>query len=689
MKRCGAILLKALRSLRIATGIAVTVSCESDSPSGPDTEDPIEQLECEVRGFPCSLSEAPLEVLERGDALGDEALTMLEGGVATADAAAFLEGQADMAEVEWDETAIWYRLEGGAGIWILGEGAFSPEIFSPSAGAGGVAGYTGPRHHIVGPESEDKTALVLSPFLWQFGEFDDGVSVAAILSATRGYENGVTFLANSAEDSRNVGLESFMDWTRYDVVHVSTHGKRICDAEGCRGTLTAGTLESVLPEGLATKAEKLKSLAEIGVTYAKTDMGERLVLNADFFRKLYPAGVNNTLVFFNACQSFGPQTTDLVDAIQGTGSVVLGWTEAMFAADATAAAEALYTALSERGYPAEVAMDHIGELKVGAATEHSPNLPQLALSQRSGGGDLRIREVVSLLNPGSGQVLTSSDLVAIEGTAGDDVPDAAPFLVRVDGVKPEFAGGMVVQVSIDGVEADPVPLANGQSNEDDQWIVSGSVPLGYDLTDDKQVALRAEVNLHSGGESRHETQATLTGEESIMGTVWEMEAVHTIGYFDGTPHTTWGATTQLILEFATGQPPTEPHPRYVVTGGSVTFDYNHTVLSCVHSAPVVTFEANPQTVSVDSEILFDTTTDPVGYSGKVFTAGPNVPVSVVCGGIVGGTVTLPTPTLWFEIEAAEGLLVSQDRRSISGTYREQDPQTGIFHETDYTITRVE
>ena len=174
-----------------------------------------------------------------------------------------------------------------------------------------------------------------------------------------------------------------------------------------------------------------------------------------------------------------------------------------------------------------------------------------------------------------------------------------------------------------------------------------------------------------------------------MGRVWEMEAVETIGYFDGTSHTTWGATTELTLEFAPGQAPAEPHPRYVVTGGSVTYDWNHTVLTCAWSAPVITFEASPQTVSVESGIVFDTTTEPVGYSGTIVTIGPTVQISVVCGGIVGGTLTLPTFTQWFEIESEEGLPVSQDRHSISGTWRTEDPQTGIYHETDYTITRVE
>ena len=174
-----------------------------------------------------------------------------------------------------------------------------------------------------------------------------------------------------------------------------------------------------------------------------------------------------------------------------------------------------------------------------------------------------------------------------------------------------------------------------------------------------------------------------------MGKVWEMEAVQTSGYFDGTPHTTWSASTQMTLEFVPGQAPTEAHPRYAVTGGSVIYDFNHTVFDCVNSAPVVTFEANPQTVTVGSGIEFDTTTDPVGYSGEIVTVGPDFQVSIVCGGLVFGTVTLPALTEWFEIEPEEGLLVSQDRRSISGTWRTEDSQTGIYHETQYTITRVE
>ncbi len=674
--------------LLVAIGIAVTtVSCESGSDSplepGPDTN-----LECEARGYPCSLSEVPIAVLERGDALGDEALTMLEGGASTNDAATWLDAQADVAEVVWDDAAIWFRPEGGAGIWILRESAFSPESRTGVAAAAHPARQSRPSLHVVGPDSEEKKALVLSPFNWQFPGLDDSPSVAAILSGTRGYEGRVTFQANPQSSSTNVDLNSFMGWKEYHVVHVSTHGKRICYAGACKATLVAGLLENLLPAGAGTKAEKLHALTFQGVTYAKGEKTglEYLVLNADFFRFHYPAGLDNTLIFFNACQSFGPQATDLVDAIQGSTSVVFGWTEAVYVADATATAVALYEALSEGGYPAEVAYDDLGALKAGEAVPGQSS-PQLSLSERPQGGDLRIRDVVHLLHPSSGQILTASDLVAIEGTQGDGVPDAAPYLVRVDGVKQQLAAGMMVHVSIDGVEVAPVSLASGQKDDEDRWLVSGVMPLSYDLEDDKPVTFRAWVNLHSGGESEHETGATLTGEEPIMGSEWKLEAVHTSGWTGGIPHTPYTATARLTLRFAPGQPATEPHPRYLVTGGTVTYDYTHSYYDCTYSAPAVTFDVTGE-VSQDSRLIFNTTVSPVRYSGVIYTQGPQFQVAEQCSGGDGSTRTQRAANTWLLVETNDGRTVSGDRRSIVGTYRVESG-VGFFIESKYTITRTQ
>jgi hypothetical protein len=467
---------------------------------------------------------------------------------------------------------------------------------------------------------------------------------------------------------------------------VSTHGKRICYEGTCRGTLVAGLLPSLLPAGPGTKAEKLHALTHQGVTYAKGEKTglEYLVLNADFFRFHYPSGLENSLVFLNACQSFGPQATDLVDAIQGSTSVVFGWTESVYVADATATATVLFEALGERGYPAEIALEHIEDLRFGEATPHGP-APELRLRERSE-GDLRIREVVSLLDPGSGAVLSGSDLVSIQGTQNDGLNDLAPYLVRVDGVKENLAAGMTVRLSLNGSEATTVGVSSGERNDQDQWLISGTLPLGFDLKQETNVQLAARVNLHSGGESKHESGARLTGDEPIMGTEWKFEAVQTFRYSAGIPHTPRSANTTLTLRFAPGQSASEPNPRYIITGGSVTYDWNHSYYECTYSAPVLTFEVTPD-VSLTSQLTFHTTSSPVRYSGLIHTFGPQFESSETCGEETE-TRTHRANNTWLNLETSQSRAVSTDRRSASGQYRVTGAGGDFIIESNYTITRV-
>jgi hypothetical protein len=670
-------------SLLLAAGLALaTAACGSDSPSEPNPRTP---LECEARDYPCSLSEVSLAVLERGDALGDQAMAMLEAGASTEDAAGFLESQADMAEVEWDDAAIWYRLEDGLGHWILWE-----VVGAAPAGVRAATGENGrgARFHIAGPEVEQKTALVLSPFSWEYLAEDEGADVAAILSGTRGYANGVTHRFNDERTTSNVSLGSYLEWGSYQVIHVSTHGSRICDGGSCRAVFAAGLLETALPPGPETKAEKLKSLEQQGVTFAKGRHGdEYLVLTADFFRQRYPGGLKDALVFINTCKSFGPEATDLADAIRGNSSVFLGWTEGVLHEDAGAAAAALYQALSQ-GYPARVALGEIGGLAVGRPVNETTPAPELWVSARESGGDLRIREVVTLLQPVSGEELTPSDRVEIEGTADDGEDDAVPVLVRIDGVKPDLADGMTLHVEVDGAQGDPIPLTSVDPGEEDRWLVSGVVPLHYDVTEDRDVEFRARITLHDGGESRHATSSTIGGAEPIMGRVWDFEAVQSSFWVDGTPHTPYGATTRLTLRFAPGQAATEPQPDYVITGGTVTFDYNHTYFDCVTTAPVQTFDVTPD-VARDSRLQFNTGTNPVEYFGLLSTYGPEFTVTTTCGGGDPGTRTHRAVNTWLLLAADAARAVAGDRRSFSGTYRVTGAGGDFVIETTYTATRRE
>jgi hypothetical protein len=338
------------------------VACGSDSDPVPPSDTPpvdtTSELECVLEGYPCSLSEVSIEVLERSDALGDEVLAMLEGGASAAEAASWLREQPDMAEVQSDEHAVRFRLEGGRGTWILRESAFG---IPDTNGAAVSVALSAPDpgltvSSIVGEEKEQKKALVLSPFLWEFKEWDDGGAVTAILAGTRGYENRVTFQSTPPQpDSSKVSLDSFRGWGEYQVIHVTTHGKRLCDEAGCRATISLGKLEDVLPPGPGSKAAKLQSLKELGVVHQKSEKKgyEYLALTADFFRKAYEnkVGLDDKVIFLDACQTLGSQATDLGDAIRTSTSVVFGWDEAVYSGDSTDTALALTRTFRNEAIP--------------------------------------------------------------------------------------------------------------------------------------------------------------------------------------------------------------------------------------------------------------------------------------------------------------------------------------------------
>jgi len=695
-----------VRALAASVALLLVCGCGGDasSPAGPETPDesdegpadgpgdPSSELECGQKGYPCSLSAVPIGVLERSDALGDSAVTML-GDSTLAQVATWLRAREGMAEVQSGDQAIRFRLAGGRGTWIFVEGdELDPDAGAAPPQASALDGVDTTRvDEIVGGGVKQKRALVLSPFLWSFKAYDEGSAVEAILEATRGYEGGVRFEMNADSTDTTVGPESFKGWGAYQVVHVSSHGKRTCDANGCRAAITVNTLEALAAGSGQDPAELAHSLREEGLNVTKSTEHPGVTwvsVTADFFHKNYGSGLENTLVVFNACQSFGSEATDLVDAIRGSNSVVLGWDEAVHGGEARATMLKLYSELSEGGYRAEVAYDRLGNLKTGTATQYGP-APTLILGPRPRGGDLRIRDIVTLLDPATEQELTASSVVNIDGTKNDGEPDGAPWLVRVDGMKQDEAEKATLHVTVDGVDAEPVPVASGTTKDEDQWTVSGTVPLGYDLEENKTVTFRAWVELPDEGQSDHEVAAELNGDAPLMGTTWEFVASHTTSW-TGIANTPYTSTADLILTFAPGQDPNEPHPRYVITGGTVTFNWTHTYGDCSYTADPITFEIT-EAYANQSVLIFDTTTQPVTYRGYVSTLGPDVKSTEQCG--IDGDVSTRmqgSTVSWMHLDPGDEQPVSADNRSITGRYRREVVFTYMtfIQDSQYTITRI-
>jgi hypothetical protein len=688
-----------LPAVVLCAALLLIGACSGDGPTEPNSgPTPQATLECEKEGYPCSLSEVPLEILEQSNALADSALAMLDDGASAAEVAVWLENQSGMAEVQSDDLAVRFRLDGGRGTWILLEGATAP--FAPGSGPAG-SGFAPPDIEraksdesgvdrvIVGENLEHKKALVLSPVRYDLGPGDEGDAVAAILASTRGYEGGVHHLSNDSEASTEVGVGSFEGWGQYQVVYVTTHGKRMCDSTGCRGIIVGTTLEAILPGSGQTAAEKTKSLKAQGLAVVKSTHQPNttyVAITADFMRAHYQSGLDNTVVVLSACQTFASQGTDLVESLLGSSSVVFGWDESVWSDDAFAAGVALFNDLSE-GYPAEVAYERLGNLRFGRATPHGPP-PTLIIGNRPKGGDLRIREVVELLDPQTGLELSPSSFVPIEGVVKDGLDDGAPYSVRVDGMTPDLAATAVLHVSVDGVEADPTPVSEGTVDDHDRWTILGIVPLGYDLEQDKAVTYRAWVELPDEGESKDETTATITGEEPLMGRTWELTAVDSAYYLmpPGTPQV---STAHLILSFEPGQDAEEPNPRYVVTGGTVTYDYNFTYGGCTHTGGI-TFEVT-DTITSDSHITFNTMTTPVTYWGWVSTVGPEFETIAHCGDEDITRMQGATDTWVYLPEPGDAQEVSADNRTITGVYDKSSGGTTwtFIYFSRYTITRLE
>ncbi len=657
-------------------------------------------LACETAEIPCAWSEVPIEIITATLDRSDEALMRLEDGASVADVAAWLAGQDDVAEVQSDDASLRFRLEGGRGAWIAGPDAPTgpvpggetaqlqgdAEAFASAPGAVAIE-----PHHVTG-DAPEKRALVLSPFLFQFGTGDDGPVVRDILETARGYEDGVEFdFAETETDA--IPLERLRSWTEYEVVHVSTHGQRICDDGVCLGGIDVGLLDAFVPAGATSAEETIKSLEAVGleIRTAKTT-GDRYVrAAADFFRKAYPTGLDDTIVFLNACQTQDAMDVDvdIVDALRRGGrTVVLGWSDVVYVSDATAAAQAFYTNLAERGYTARVAWEKLGSLRTGAPSPQGDGTaPVLGIEGPVDGTDLRIREVVTVLHPTTGEALTSTDRVGAVGVAGDGQADAAPFRVLVEGVLAEDAGDVTVHATVDGVAAPPISLSDGTKNDDDAWVVQGTVQLPYDLTSDREVVWTATATLHDGGESAHEATATLAGAEPLLGSTWELTARHTthwIGY--ATP---WYATATILLTFEPGQDPQDPQPDYAIAGGTITWDYSHASDNCTRSAPAVTFDVEEPHI-FSRYITFDTTQAPITATGWIRTQTPWVTVAVECEFSSSTRDHRGTHT-WFEADADDPPQVVQDGELIRGTHCFVQPHvngTTFTTRSDYVIRRL-
>lgn len=659
--------------------ILVALGCSSGPAATQSPSPSPAALECETGAFPCTFDDVADEVRTDTERLTAEATRRVNDGVTNDELVAWLDSEESVAEVEGDSDAVRFRPTGGRGVWVVRpDSALGPTsrgsqalAYAGTWDAGGPLG--GTNETVTGEGRSARRALVLSPYRWDFGESDDGESVAERLRELPDYSSGVTYAENAALASTEVTADDFRGWEGQQVVHVVSHGFRLCKEGKCRAVVAANALPGATANiwGNATRGLELEVVAGPD---SPTTPKYHTLLGADFFRDEYPTGLDDTVVFLNGCSLFGPGATDLADAIRGSKGVVLGWSRSVLSAAAQSASSAMYEELAGEGRTVGDALEGLGGLKTSEYQSAAGQsiVSTLTSTGRAIGGDLRIRDVVDFHDAAAGGPLADGAGVALIGEPGDGAPDSVGWSLLVEGIEVQDASAMV-QVTIDGHAARPMAVSAGAAEGASSWRLQGTVDLGVDVNTPHAAQFEASLTLPEGGQSADTVAASLVGEseptpglEPPMGSVWRGHVTNR----RESPHNGVWTVAEADLIFTLNRRNADlPIFAYELTSGTMTYSVHGTRPDgCTYDLPTTEIAITPEMAGSASEFVIDARTSPPTFYGFVHIQGPIVEVMQTCFdeyAYLTGPYSTRATAIFIDVLPDEGRTVVGDR--ISGT----------------------
>jgi len=537
---------------------------------------------CGPGGEPCSYADYEVELLKKSSEALDQAALVLDESGSIEEAARTLEERSDLAMLRSDPEGLVFRLDGGPEMWLINGAAI--KVGTKSFGAPADPGSSaldlplahdprwfqeddGPIGESKQGEEPTKKALILSPFWWEFGD-DETDDLAQLLSkAHRNYRCGGcvdlkinTIRQREEGESREnyqltktlavefgVSLTDFASWSKYDLVHVSTHGMQICDDQGCSTMIMtgrflekpewteAGTADFNVPgvhwgrtavPGCGRLDKQLESGELSDEAWDRTYQEWKgkgcstftnrwwQVLGPGFFSSAY-GGVGNSLdekfIFFSACQSMKDLT--LSKAVAGDNTTVLGWTETVDADAAAKVSMDFYDLYIREGLRAEVAFnevkDNLGEnFQADALRRFKPKGIDIEALvppefEQEGEENTRGREIITLFHPIYREELKERDPIPTNGIPGDGENDELLFQVQIDGVdEDQDPEEFTIHLAVDGQELEQT-FQSQEKIGDYSYKLVNFVELPFDASSRDFIELEAWVELPTGGVSRH------------------------------------------------------------------------------------------------------------------------------------------------------------------------------------------
>jgi hypothetical protein len=503
---------------------------------------------------------------------------------------------------------------------------------------------------------------VLSPYQWDFGDSDDGAAVAAQLESMPDYAGNVVHIANATSSATDVSVDNFQGWQGLDVVHVVSHGFRVCAQGTCRAVIAAHSVPNGLADLITNRTRGLDLEVSVGPDDSLRPR-HHVLLGADFFRAEYPRGLDDAVVFLNGCATFGQGATDLADAIRGQTSVVLGWDQTVATTAAHDAGVAVFNELGGNGRTVGDALEELGPLATSLTTDRAgrPITSNLSSSGRKAGGDLRIRDIVQLSNAAGTGPLTDGSEVAIVGMAQDGLADSVAWQVLIDGIEPAAAAALV-RVTIDGHAAMPVAVSTGSMQAPNSWLISGTVQLGSDFVEEHEAPFEAVLELPEGGLSTTTVTAIIVGQAAsatpapAMGSLW---GGHLTYSFEVKPGVMIEAEADVDFAFDGGS---ERILIYPAVSGRMSYSVHGTTPDgCTSTLAPVEVAITPANVS--GGLRIDVSTSPPTFEGTVSVTGPEVEVMQTCVGeyaYLTGPYTTVARAVFIQVFFSDGRTVEGD-----------------------------
>lgn len=494
----------ALRTLNVAVGTISDLACELCSP-------PIE-LECEREEYPCSLSEADPQALSKIETIFIELWDIRDAGTMD-DVRNYLAGHPDVIDAGGHGRFARFRIAGAPPAIFDDVTVVHPAV--PALTATRAATPRQPRE-VVGKDSSGdgkidnrdiKRAVVLAPFEWEFAPFDESPDLAARLETLDAYTDNVVFKSNPSPESANITLEDWLGLGNFDVIVISTHGSRECEAD-CSVWISSGVLwDTQNPPQFSTKGAYLESNYDDENLESRTTTS--VTLSLDFFRFYYGGTLSNRLVTFSACETGNFEGRELATAMGGSNFVMSGWTEVVPADAAFATALAFYEELS-KGLNTTEAFDIVSGLGLFPVLNSDGILTYFDRFSPSD-EDVRIIELPTLIHDGDTMSDGANLAQLVVGTIGDGGADTLELTLQVDGVTEQSKSDFEIRYRVDDRDVpgtyrlDSATLVSGYEY---RYEVVHELALGFPLIPG-DLPIEVIVDLPEGGDSRFSVNAKL------------------------------------------------------------------------------------------------------------------------------------------------------------------------------------